>query len=148
MAIEKTRNIGVGHMMKQSCLFEILKSEAIHVSAQDVADMVGTNKSQVLYWGRTGFLNRRKTGHKIYPISELRKAILLSFLINKIGLDGKKASQLADGLLQRIESDADAIDAIFVFLQALHKNLDGLIELITSSEFDQHLLRVPILGAE
>jgi len=116
--------------------------EKLHLSAQDLADAVGISKSQALYWGRVGFLKRRSGGHKIYPFAELRKAELLAFLINDVGLDGAKATGIADGLLRMVEDEPRAVDTLLELLHALHGNLEAVVSALARSDIYRELVGV------
>ena len=124
-------------------LVEPVDQAAVHLSAQDVADIVGTNKSQVLYWGRVKFLDRRTSGHKVYPFSELRKAKLLAFLINEVGLDGKKAASIADGLLRSVDDDEPrGVETLLELFRAMYDDLDGVLKSLANTDLHRELVGV------
>jgi hypothetical protein len=121
-------------------LIDPVDQTQIHLSAQDVADMVGTSKSQILYWGRAKYLDRRETGQKVYPFSEVRKAKLLDFLVNDIGLDGEKASGIAKGLLRSVEDKPESVQTLLELLRAMHDDLDGVLESLASTDLHKKLV--------
>ena len=124
----------------KSNLTDPADQKQIHLSAQDVADMVGTSKSQILYWGRAKYLDRRETGQKVYPFSEVRKAKLLDFLVNDIGLDGEKASGIAKGLLRSVEDKPESVQTLLELLQAMHDDLDGVLESLANTDLHKKLV--------
>jgi len=119
-----------------------------YISAQDIADIAGASKSQVLYWGRTKYIPRRTTGYNQYPISAVPKAKLMALLTNEIGIESSKASQLADSLLSWIEERPGVVDALLTFLRALYGDFEKVMTHLEESGFGKELLQLGLGKSE
>ena len=132
-----------------SRFLDIRSYEAADVSAQSLADAAGTTRSKILAWERAGFIQRKPGGgYNSYPLIQLPKVRLLALLEREIGLDGDKASALAERLLTKVEEEPDAVEAVVALLRGLYENFDEVMDLMIGSEFQKHLLEMSPRGED
>jgi len=108
-----------------------------YVSSQELAVMAGATKTQILYWGRAGYLVRREGSYYMYPVSVLPKAKAMAVLVNGIGLEPEKASRLAERLVARFEDVPDTARAVIGFLKGLAERFDEVIDLMQTLHIDE-----------
>jgi hypothetical protein len=117
-----------------------LEDDTTFLSARDLARAAGATKPQVIYWAKAGYLESRKGGYFMFPLSQLRKAKVMAVLIERVGLDAEKASHVSSKLLARFSDAPDEAKAVLIFLDALYDRIDDVIDLMGKTKFAGMLL--------
>jgi DNA-binding transcriptional MerR regulator len=122
--------------MQHYKVLDALLTETTYISAQELARTVGATKSQILYWGTTGYIEKknRKGKYHNFPIQSIPKAKIMATLVCDVGMEPERASKLADRLLDRFEKKPDASQAVLEFLMVLSEHLDEVIDYIDKDE--------------
>ena len=116
-------------MMKYEVL-DVLETETAYLSSQELARATGATKSQILHWGKTGYIPRRKEGYHMFPIQVLPKARIMAVLVREAGLEPSRASGLAERLLERFKDAPDSARAVIGFLKLLYEHLDEVVDFV------------------
>lgn len=122
--------------MQHYKVLDALATETTYISAQELARTVGATKSQILYWGTTGYIERKKREGKYhnFPIQAIPKAKVMATLVCEVGMEPERASKLADRLLKRFEDKPDASQAVLEFLIVLSEHIDEVIDYVGKDE--------------
>ena len=122
-------------------IFDSLSIKGPYISAQELARTVGATKSQILYWGKAKYLERRTDEYHMFPIQTIAKAKLMSILVNEVGMMPKRSSSLADKLLRRLDSSLDAVETILCFLTLLYECTNQIIDFVASDDDLRNMVR-------
>lgn len=104
----------------------------VFVSAVQLAKLAGVKPSDIHYWGRFGYLARRKSRGAPYPLDQLPKAQLMGLFAKRLDMRAEKAAQFADQILPLLTDqivDFQAIRSLFV---ALDSHIAELIALLVN----------------
>lgn len=120
----------------------ILACPEAFMSAEDLGKKVGATRAQILHWLRAGYLSTRKREgeYKMFPLSQVPKASVMSVLVNETGIKPQKASYLADMILEAFEKKPESTRALLIILRAMYEHLDEVLTIMTQDGVDKSLL--------
>jgi len=107
----------------------------VAITAVELARMARVTPADVHYWGRSGYLEKRKNGSSPFPLSQLPKALVMGIFAKQLHMDAENASRLAEKLLPVYAKRPDYVEAIRTLALAVERQTEALARLLLDTGF-------------
>ena len=112
------------------------------ITAVEMARLAGVGASDIHYWGKSKYLQRRGSGSSSFPLSEVPKAQLMGIFAKQLHMDAGEASRLAEQLLPLYATKPDVIAALGTLAAAVQSRIDALAGILLESDLIPELERL------